>query len=103
MSGLGRRAVCRGAETGAQARPGPGRARGAWRAVLMKWGEFYRGQVQPVGRFRSLYMVSTALRERPSLLGMRWVYTRSVKPGSVWPRYVLSALMFSPASRRTDA
>ena len=43
------------------------------------------------------------MRVRCSLLGMRWVYVRSVKAALAWPRYSLTALMLSPASSRTDA
>jgi hypothetical protein len=46
---------------------------------------------------------ATALRVRSWLDGMRCAYTRSVRPGSEWPRYSARALMFSSASRRAEA
>lgn len=44
-----------------------------------------------------------ARRVRAALAGMRWLYVRSVKPGSECPRYSASALTVSPASSSTEA
>ena len=46
---------------------------------------------------------STASRVRVWLLGSRCVYTRSVKPGSWWPRYSASSLMDTPPANITEA
>jgi hypothetical protein len=42
-------------------------------------------------------------RVRSALLGMRWAWTRSVKPGSLCPRYSLTVRIDSPPSRRALA
>lgn len=44
-------------------------------------------------------MLVTTLRARSRLSGMRWAYTRSVSPGSVCPRYSLTALIRAVGQR----